>query len=196
MLADLQCHGRGDRTDGSEYRGDYGVSKDELRQFHEPRWKLLSESDADLLACETIPSFEEAQVLVELLRDTPDTFAWMSFSCRDGEHICDGTPIVECAQLLNHSERIVAIGVNCTAPRHISSLIDHIRSGAPDKAVVVYPNAGESYDAETREWSGAAEPADLGQLAVEWANKGAQLIGGCCRTGPGHISALRQALLP
>jgi len=182
-------------TDGSEYRGDYGVSRDELRRFHEARWTLLSESGADLLACETIPSYEEAQVLVDLLRDTPDTFAWMSFSCRDGEHICDGTPIVQCAQLLNRSEQIVAIGVNCTAPRHISSLIDHIRSGAPDKAVVVYPNAGEIYDAKTRKWSGAADPADLGQLAIEWANRGAQLIGGCCRTGPEHIAAIRAALV-
>jgi len=182
-------------SDGSEYRGDYGVSRGDLRKFHEARWAILSESGADLLACETIPSFTEAQVLLELLQERPGTFAWVSFSCRNDETICDGTPIAECAQLLGESEQIVAIGVNCTAPRHIGSLIQHIRIAAPNRPVGVYPNAGQIYDAGSRSWTGVAEPVDFGDLAVEWARQGAQLIGGCCGTGPEHIAAVRAALV-
>src|SRR5215207_4492617 len=42
--------------DGSEYRGNYGLTVEELIAFHERRFAILAESGADLLACETIPS--------------------------------------------------------------------------------------------------------------------------------------------
>jgi homocysteine S-methyltransferase len=41
--------------DGSEYRGDYGLSEDALAQFHAPRMAALLAAAPDLLACETIP---------------------------------------------------------------------------------------------------------------------------------------------
>ena len=69
------------RADGSEYTGEYGLSDDELLDFHEGRWRILAESAADLMGCETIPSLQETEVLLELLRRTPDRWAWMSFSC-------------------------------------------------------------------------------------------------------------------
>ncbi len=103
-------------ADGSEFTGDYDLDEEGLVAFHRRRWEVLCSTDADLLACETIPSLVEARALARLLGDTPDRFAWFSFSCRDGEHISDGTPIVECVQELNDFPRIAAIGVNCTAP--------------------------------------------------------------------------------
>ncbi|MCP5107635.1 MAG: homocysteine S-methyltransferase [bacterium] len=182
-------------ADGAEYRGDYGISKGELRAFHESRWEILAASSADLSACETIPSFQEAEVLLELLRQTPGLVAWVSFSCRDGEHISDGTPITECAALLNDCEQVAAVGVNCTAPQYISSLIERIRAGAPGKPIAVYPNSGEIYDAKTRSWLGTSDPMHSGTAALEWFRNGARLIGGCCRMGPSHIKAMREALL-
>ena len=68
--------------DGSEYRGDYGVSADELRRFHEARLRLFDRSGADVLALETVPSMLEAAVLADLLLACR-TPAWVSFSCRD-----------------------------------------------------------------------------------------------------------------
>lgn len=182
-------------ADGSEYRGNYGVSSETLRAFHAPRWQALAETAADLFACETIPSYQEAKVLLELMQTTPDIPAWISFSCRDGENISDGTPVVECAALLKDLQQVVAIGANCTAPRFISSLIEQIKLGAPDMPVVVYPNSGEMYDAARRMWIGASDPIDFAQAARDWRAKGAALIGGCCRTGPEHIRAIRQAVL-
>jgi homocysteine S-methyltransferase len=181
-------------ANGSEYRGDYGVSKNKLRAFHEPRWEILTASPLDLLACETIPGYQEAEVLLELLCQTPGTFAWMSFSCQDGKRISDGTAIRECAALLKDCEQVAAIGVNCTAPRYISSLIAEIRAGAPGKPVIVYPNSGEVYDGETRTWIGTSEPLNFGAAAAGWYKQGARLIGGCCRTGPKHIAAIKEAL--
>ena len=47
-------------ADGSEYRGRYTASDRELQAFHRPRLKVLAESGADFLACETIPCLREA----------------------------------------------------------------------------------------------------------------------------------------
>jgi len=182
-------------ADGSEYRGNYGLSDDELRAFHEERWKILAESSADLLACETIPSLQEAMVLQRLLHETPAVLAWMSFSCRDGEHISDGSRLAECAALFEGDEQVVAVGINCTAPRFIASLIAQARLGAPTKRIVVYPNSGEIYDASERGWMGSSDPTDFGEAAVEWYGCGASMIGGCCRTEPRDIRAMRVALL-
>ncbi len=181
--------------DGSEYSGRDGLTRSELRSFHEPRWDILSCSSADLIAFETIPSLREAEALVELISEHPGVSAWLSFSCRDERHISDGTPMRECAAVLSDCDQIVAIGVNCTAPRHISSLIDELRAGAPEKSVVVYPNSGEVYDTKTKRWAGTADPVHFGLACIEWRSRGASMIGGCCRTGPTHISEMRRILV-
>lgn len=180
-------------ADGSEYTGDYGVGSGVLRGFHEPRWEILS-SATTLLACETLPSLIEAEVLLDLLRQSPEACAWMSFSCRDGLHLSDGTPIAEAAARCSENPRVVAIGANCTAPRFIPSLIREVSRAAPGVPVVVYPNSGETWDAESRAWLGEADPVDFAAAAREWRELGAALIGGCCRTSPEHIAVLRAVL--
>ena len=180
-------------ADGSEYSGHYGVGADVLRGFHEPRWEVLAEATT-LLACETLPSLREAEVLLELLRQTPAVKAWLSFSCRDGERISDGTPVAEAAALCAGHRQVLAVGVNCTAPRFVTPLVAEIRRAAPAKPVVVYPNSGEIWDAAARRWTGDTDPLDFAAAAVAWRGAGARLIGGCCRTGPRHVAALKAAL--
>lgn len=114
---------------------------------------------------------------------------------KDGLHISDGTPLAECAALLKDCPQIVAIGVNCTPPKYITYLIEEIRKVAPARPVVVYPNSGETYDAASRSWTGETDPLDFGKAACDWKQRGAGLIGGCCRTGPDHIRAIRKKLV-
>ena len=182
-------------ADGAEYVGNYGVSRSTLRAYHEPRWEALGDSGADLIACETIPSFREAEVLLELLEQTPNLPAWVSFSCRDAARISDGTDLETCAALFDECESVVAVGINCTAPRYVSSLIEAARRGAPGKQIVIYPNSGEAYDGKHRRWVGESMPVDFGAMARDWLGLGATLIGGCCRTGPEHIAEIRNALI-
>ena len=78
-------------ADGSEYRGDYGLSRAELMDFHGERWRVLAGAGADLMACETIPSAVEAEVLLALLEESDGNWAWISFSCRGGDRISDGS---------------------------------------------------------------------------------------------------------
>jgi len=180
-------------ADGSEYTGDYGVDDSELRAFHKDRWDILSASGADLLACETIPSRTEAMVLRDLLRETPGAWAWLSFSCRDGAHLRDGSAIADVVAACGAEPRVAAIGVNCTAPEYVSELISSIRH-ATKKPIVVYPNSGETYDASSGQWAGDASYGWDTQ-PTEWVRLGASGVGGCCRIGPREIAGLRRALL-
>ncbi len=56
-------------ADGSEYRGDYGLSRAALTDFHRRRWEVLAHSGADVLLCETIPTLVEARALAALARE-------------------------------------------------------------------------------------------------------------------------------
>ncbi len=173
-------------ADGSEYTGAYDLDEAGLVEFHRERWGILAGSGADVLACETIPSLVEERALLRLLEETPDVYAWFSFSCRDGARISDGTPIAECAALLAGQERVAAIGINCTPPRFIPDLIRAVTT-VTDKPVIVYPNSGETYDPAAKRWLGQSVPAEFGTYSREWRKLGAGLIGGCCRTTPDHI---------
>ncbi len=90
-------------ADGSEYRGNYGLSEQELMDFHRPRMKALIEAGADILACETIPCLIEAQTLVKLLDEFHSIQAWISFSCRDETHVNEGQRLEDCVRLIEAS---------------------------------------------------------------------------------------------
>lgn len=173
-------------NDGSEYRGDYGLSEDELIAFHRPRMAVLAMAGADLLACETIPCLAEARALARLLPEFPNISAWFSFSARDSAHISHGESLADCAALLDQHPQVAAIGVNCTAPQHIFGLVRAARA-ATGKPILVYPNSGETYDATRSSWSGDASGGSFSAQAQDWYACGARAIGGCCRTTPDDI---------
>jgi len=177
------------QADGSEYHGNYGINDEALREFHSERLKLLDQTPADILACETIPSRQEAVVLHKLLASV-DTPAWLSFSCQSGELMNDGSLIGDVARQFAEHPKVVALGVNCTGPQYINELIRHIKVAAPNKAIVVYPNSGEQYNTENKTWHGTSTPEDCGMAASSWIKSGASIIGGCCRMGPEHIKAM------
>jgi homocysteine S-methyltransferase len=180
---------------GSEYHGRYDIAFDDLVAFHRSRLIHLHRAGVDLIAAETIPSLMEAQAILEALTATPDLPAWFAFTCADESHTAHGETLDACAQLLDQSPQAVAIGINCTAPHLVSSLIDRVRSST-QKPILVYPNSGEQWDAEARAWVGRADVADYSALACEWYARGARWIGGCCRTTPAHIAQVRAALKP
>lgn len=173
-------------SDGSEYTGNYRISKDDLITFHKRRLEILWEAGADILAHETIPCLEEAIVLAEITQEI-GAECWMSFSCKNETEISEGTKIAEAAKALEDFACVKAIGINCTAPEYVSSLIKEIKS-VSSKAVIVYPNSGEDFDAVTKTWSGLASGKTYGDWAAEWIESGATIVGGCCRTTPANIS--------
>jgi homocysteine S-methyltransferase len=179
---------------GAEYTGDYDKDEDQLVEFHVPRIEALAEAEPDVLAVETIPSFVEARALVRALEKVPEVPAWVSFSCRDGGHICDGTPIGSAVEVVASAPGVVAVGVNCTSPLHVERLVETI-SDTTGKRVVCYPNRGSFWDPMRKTWTDPPRQDARPPLRpLAWKEAGASLIGGCCGTTPDDIAAAARAL--
>ncbi len=175
-------------ADGSEYRGDYGLSAAELRDFHAPRLDLLASAGPDLIAVETIPDVREAEVVVGLLDDL-GLPAWFSYSVAGGRTRA-GQSLEDAYAALSGSTSLVAAGLNCSAPPQVGgALAAAAATGLPG---VAYPNRGETWDSASHTWFGRDlfDPA----LAVRWYAEGARLLGGCCRVGPDDIALLAARL--
>jgi homocysteine S-methyltransferase len=184
-------------ADGSEYRGDYVVAKEDMKDFHRGRIQALVEAGVDVLACETMPSKAEIEALLELLEtEFADSEAWFTFTLRDGEHISDGTALKDVAALFEGKGKIVGLGFNCVpddlALEALGNLAKLVERGT---CLIVYPNSGEQWNWKAREWEGKrTEGSTLGQKTVEWRKAGASMIGGCCRTTPDDIRTMKEAL--
>ena len=178
-------------ANGTEYTGDYSrATDDDVATEQRRRIRAMVDAEADLLAIETIPSGREAAILGELLTEVPGTESWVTFCCRDDHHLSDGTPISEAVRAVTRTGLVTAVGVNCTPPQHVESLLADART-ATDLPLVAYPNWGRSWDGATYEWiegTGVVEfPADL---LDGWYDAGARVIGGCCGIGPQGIAGV------
>jgi homocysteine S-methyltransferase len=175
-------------ADGSEYRGDYGLTVEELRTWHRPRLEVLAGAGPDVLAVETIPCLAEVEALCAELADL-DVPAWLSISC-SGIKTRAGEPAQEAFALAAGCPAVLAVGVNCTDPADATALVP--LAAATGKPAVVYPNSGEAWDAERRSWTG---PSGFAPGDVErWLADGARLVGGCCRVYPDDIARLADAV--
>jgi homocysteine S-methyltransferase len=181
-------------ADGSEYTGYKNVTVNELISFHQERLNILANTQADILAFETIPCLDEAKAIKELLKKHPLQQAWISFSCKDGIHLSSGELFEDAVKILEDSEQVIGIGVNCTAPEFILSLIQ-IAEPITSKIILVYPNKGEVYNPIDKVWETAkSDHIDFQNNAILWLEAGAKAIGGCCRTSPLEIQGLAELI--
>ncbi|MEV6738347.1 homocysteine S-methyltransferase [Streptomyces sp. NPDC051104] len=176
-------------ADGSEYRGRYGLTVAELEAFHRPRLEVLAAAGPDVLALETIPDTDEAAALLRAVRGL-GVPAWLSYSV-SGDRTRAGQPLQEAFALAAEADEVIAVGVNCCAPEDVDGAIA-TPARVTGKPVVVYPNSGESWDAEARAWDGRSTFRT--SEVTGWREAGARLIGGCCRVGPEGIGRIAGAL--
>lgn len=198
-------------ADGSEYTGDYGdFSNSKLDSYHYPLVNyMVLDDNVDIVGLETIPNFREFKVLLNLMLKLNRHYKkekkfYLSFSCRDGKSLCDGTLIDKVMNYLNTKlsrdivlrKNLIAIGCNCVNQEIVLTVIDSIQShnehGHP---LIVYPNLGFIYSREHQQYEKHRNLDKWVELSEAWLRKGVKYIGGCCSTGPEEISALRKILL-
>ena len=180
-------------ADGSEFRGGYGRSVGALADFHRARLEVLTDVGADLLAFETVPCVEEAEAIARALDETDGPPAWVSFSLGAPGRAAQGDPLDACARAALTSPRVIAVGCNCCDPRAVEDALGVLR-GCTDVDLLAYPNRGERWSQSSRRWEPDGELPRLAGFAARYLAAGATVLGGCCRTTPGDIRALAEAL--
>jgi homocysteine S-methyltransferase len=176
-------------ADGSEYRGNYGLTVDQLRAWHRPRLEVLAEAEPDLLAAETLPSLAEVEAVTAEI-DRLGIPAWISATVSLGT-LRSGESLAEAFAIAASSPAVIAVGINCSHPSEVLGAIATAR-GVTGKPVVAYPNSGEEWDGKNRTWVG--EPGFPDELVLGWREAGASLIGGCCRVRPAQIARMSSVL--
>ena len=176
-----------------------------LLNFHRHKLQRVQVIDPEqVVAIETVPSLAECQALCALLLNEdklpPCTIL---FACRNGSELNDGTPLGTALNLLADVpiESLVGWGVNCCPPLYIAELLRSIASHPPyDRGLMVYPNAGDEWDAVNEAW---VPPSDDGcddtvEHIMEAVRKVESprnvLVGGCCRTTPDTIRKLQSSV--
>lgn len=168
-------------NDGSEFRGNYGVSESVLREFHDRRLDVLLDTEPDMLAIETMPDLDEVRILLELLESkNPDIPFWVSVTVSKPGALCGGASFAELCAAVEPYPAAVAVGINCSPISVITPTLAGIESDVP---FIVYPNAGQLWDSAAMAWSGKPELISHRQID-EWVDLGARIIGGCCGYGP------------
>jgi len=182
-------------ADGSEYTGKYGISDEELSDFHRKRLEILISTSPDILAIETMPLLSEVKIIVKLLKEFNKIPTWVTFSAKNESTTNANDDIKECMSFLENEDCISAVGINCTAPQYIPKLIENIKL-VSTKPIVVYPNGGSKYNPILKVWEkGEISALEYSKLSHLWFQKGAQIIGGCCETTPKEILNIRERLL-
>jgi len=176
-------------ADGSEYRGRYGLSVEELERFHRPRLEVLAAARPDVLALETVPDSDEAAALLRAVRGL-GVPAWLSYSVEGGRTRA-GQALEEAFGLAADVDEVIAVGVNCCAPEDVDRAV-RTAVRVTGKPVVVYPNSGEAWDAQARVWAGSS--SFTAEQVSGWRASGARLVGGCCRVGPSAIAGIAAVL--
>jgi homocysteine S-methyltransferase len=117
---------------------------------------------------------------------------WVSFTCADGERTVAGDLIGDAARaVLEATDGAVdAIGMNCTAPQFVGSLLRRLAEAAPGIPLVAYPNHGAAWDPHDKRWIGGHSPDEFTAHIDDWVAQGARLIGGCCGVGSDGVRAI------
>jgi homocysteine S-methyltransferase len=114
------------------------------------------QSSADVIGCETVPNVADVQALTRLANEQAlNKDLWLSMVCRDGRTLSSGESIEEATRALLEEDvdrAVTAIGVNCTAPHFVSSLLETLADMETGRILMAYPNRGEAWCSETQQW--------------------------------------------
>lgn len=179
------------RSDGSEYTGNYGVSIEEIRNFHSRRLDLLAPEGGDMLLFETIPCLDEIKAILQIIPYFSGFEIAVSLSCEMAPLLRSKESLETALKLLDASGDVSIISFNCTHPANITGLLEFSQRWT-NKTLMVYPNSGERWDVQHKCWLDNPDGKSLADYAEEWYQQGARIIGGCCRTRPEDVLLLKK----
>jgi S-methylmethionine-dependent homocysteine/selenocysteine methylase len=169
------------------YRPDLSPTDAEVE--HREFAAALAAAGCDMVLCETFPHVGEALAAVRA-SVLCGIETWVSFTAGPNADLMTAAEMAQGAKQAVDAGA-AAVLVNCTPAidtiRFVVAL-DHARLGVP---IGAYANAGNANDPIGWNMSTERSVNAYIDLAKQWIDAGASLIGGCCGTRPAHIAGLR-----
>jgi homocysteine S-methyltransferase len=179
---------------------------EELKQFHKNRLSSLRTDKEyqliDGVIFETIPSLREIEAIAAISTIIPKDI-WISLSFASPTRLGDGTDVSSALKILAKIKNLKTIGCNCISPEMavecVKNLKAEIQKNKLDQVkILAKPNSGESWDSFNRCWLRTQMSDDpvgaFVDIMKQCVANGAYYVGGCCRTTPRHLNALKRRL--
>jgi homocysteine S-methyltransferase len=168
------------------------ISNDEARDFFKEQIRGLVDGGADLLIFETFIYPNELEQAVRAAREICDLpiIAQMTID-EDASSLTGTSPAIMVDELNKIGADI--IGVNCTVgPQVMLNWLEQVRKHT-NLPISIMPNAGKPRNIDGRNIY-LSTPEYFGEYAKHFIQSGANIIGGCCGTGPEHIQKMRASI--
>lgn len=173
------------------------VTEEELYEAFREQCVALEAGGVDAIMIETMTDLDEAAIAVRVAKENThcEVFCTMTFEKTvSGEFrsMMGVSPTDMVSSLIEAGADL--IGANCgNGIADMIGIVEEIRKVNPDIPVLVHANAGMPVyrDGET---VFPETPDEMALLVPKIINAGANIIGGCCGTTPGHICKVREAV--
>ena len=184
----------------ASYRPDICPPPDEAARIYAEPVRLIGDR-ADLVLIETMSSVDQCEGALRAATEQ-GLPVWLAVTVDDddGARLRSGEPVGHLAPLVERFSP-QAVLVNCSRPEAVTAALDIIRGfGLPFGAYANgFTHIAEGFlkDAPTVDALEARtdlDPAAYADFAMDWVDRGATIVGGCCEVGPDHIAELGRRL--
>lgn len=162
-------------------------------EFFAEQARALAAGGVDVIYIETMSDLNEARAAVQGAQQACDlpVFCTFSFDTRGRTNM--GVRPSQAAQTMA-ALGVAAVGANCGhAPEEVLEILPQMREAAPAVYLIAKPNAGIPRMVQ-RQVVYDATPERMAELARQYVELGARIVGACCGSSPAHISAIAAAI--
>jgi len=191
-----------------------------LAEFHLSRLRIYAADPSwdkvQWIAFETVPVLSEMaairRAMGQLAADGKTKPFWITAAFPGGKHgqldeQGDSVPVLRVVEAMLGGEEVrpTGVGINCTNPGYLPSLLAQFAAAVKSLELetkpwlVAYPDGGAVYDVVSRTWTEASVGPDewaqnlLGVVEGQEEWEGC-VLGGCCKSSFAEIGALRRAV--
>ena len=173
------------------------VTEEELYEAFKEQVKGLEAGGADAIMVETMTDLDEAKLAIKAAKENTscEVFCTMTFEKtlnNDYRSMMGVAPTDMVNTLIDAGAEL--IGANCgNGIADMVGIVAEIRKANPTIPVLIHANAGMPIykDGET---VFPETPDEMAVLIPKIIDAGANIVGGCCGTTPGHICKVREAV--
>ena len=155
----------------------------------------LLEGGADLLAAETLMYPQEAEAIFTAAELEGAEAMLFTFTMQSDGSLFSGRDVAPVLKELEDAGAC-AVGFNCVAADNMTAgLVSRLKRYIKGP-LVCKPNAGNPVIGPENLPVYPMGPEEFAKIVADCHAMGATILGGCCGTTPGHISAVKAAIAP